>query len=111
VFRDEESYDWDYGDHGGMDWTGLQLFFADETDDLEATLQYIDEPLKPSLSSLSNTGVFTLCLRGRGCAACIENRDSSSIIPLPPPLRPARVIAAYTAIGTRWHPVVVLAHL
>jgi hypothetical protein len=57
VFRDEESYGWDYGGRGGMDWAGLQHFFVDETDDLEAILQSNDEPLKPSLSSLSTDGV------------------------------------------------------
>jgi hypothetical protein len=61
---DEDSYDWDCGGRDGMDWAGVQTFFADETGDLLATLQSIDEPLKPSLSTLSNTGVFKLCLLG-----------------------------------------------
>jgi hypothetical protein len=62
---DEDSNDWDFG----MDWAGLQPLFADETDDLESTLQSIDEPLKPSLSSLSNTGVIVIV---------ITNQDSTS---------------------------------
>jgi hypothetical protein len=34
---DEDSCDWDYGSRGGIEWAGLQPYFADETDDLKAT--------------------------------------------------------------------------
>jgi hypothetical protein len=101
----EDNCDWDYGGRGGTVWAGLQPFFADETDDLEATLQPIDESLKLSRSLLSTSGALTHCLRGRGCAARIENWDSSSIIQLPLSLTPARAIATCTMGASQFLPV------